>query len=227
MPFDFNLGDYAGEDWGGGSFTLLPTGTYSLRIKEYEQKENNKKNGRLYQIQFEVADGDFKGHEFRHWVTSHHENQKAERMGRAELADICRVLQVVQPEQWVNQVLLADLTLIPEVKNKAGEVTKQGKNKITEYRPYGQPGAPAGGPPPLSPQHPMHNTANNGYQAPPQNPPQTYNHQALQNPAPNAHPGYPPQNNQQAPMNYGAPAPNQHAQPNQPAPPSWANAAPQ
>lgn len=79
-------------------FDPLPEGHYLLIVEASEMKPTKAGTGTGINMKFQVVDGDHKGRGFFKWINYKNPNDTAQKIGRAELAMICRACNKPQPK---------------------------------------------------------------------------------------------------------------------------------
>lgn len=79
-------------------FETLPPGEYAVIISQSEMKDNKSGNGCHLSITLEVIEGDRQGRLLWHNFNVQNANPTAEKIGRAELAALCKAVGVLNPK---------------------------------------------------------------------------------------------------------------------------------
>lgn len=79
-------------------FDPLPEGHYLLIIEASEMKPTKAGTGTGINMKFQVVDGDHKGRAFFKWINYKNPNDTAQKIGRAELAMLCRAVLKPNPK---------------------------------------------------------------------------------------------------------------------------------
>lgn len=131
-------------------FEPLPEGVYVLIIEASEMKPTKAGTGTGINMKFQVVDGEHKGRTFFKWVNYTNANETAQKIGRAELAMLCRAVNVPQPKDTMdlhNIPFAAKVVVTPaEGKYPAGNELKKAvaKSAIAELTGAPAPAAQAG-----------------------------------------------------------------------------------
>jgi len=114
------------------SFDALPDGQYPAMVTASELKDTKAGNGKFLALTFEVIDGDFKGRKL--WANLNIVNPSAvaEKIGRAELASLCKAVGVANPKESEE---LHDVPVIITVRKDKRDATR---NEIKGYAPVGE-----------------------------------------------------------------------------------------
>lgn len=89
-----DLTGFNSQDHKDPSFEPLPEGKYLLIVEASEAKPTKAGTGTGINLKFQVVDGKHKGRTFFHWLNYEHASADAQRIGRAELAMLCRAVNV-------------------------------------------------------------------------------------------------------------------------------------
>jgi hypothetical protein len=131
------------------SFDPIPAGKYLVTITESEMKPTKAGNGQYLQLTFEIRDGQYKGRRLWARLNLDNPNQQAVQIARGELSAICRVVNVLQPQDSVE---LHNLPLSIKVACKKREDTGEITNEVRGYEKkeaaFSQPGPMLGATPP-------------------------------------------------------------------------------
>jgi len=119
--------DVEEESKGVRDFTALPAGDYQVVVTQSEMKENKNTQGSHLGATLEVIEGDFKGRLFFANFNVQNANPTAEKIGRAELASLCKAVGVTNPE---DSQQLHDIPLLVTVGIDRKEPTR---NVIKKY----------------------------------------------------------------------------------------------
>ena len=86
--FSFDVSDYTSE--GSNSFDVMPKGEYTLKGIDAEMKDTKAGTGKYLSVTFEIVKGEFQGR--RVWMNFNlfNPNDKAEKIGREQLASWAR-----------------------------------------------------------------------------------------------------------------------------------------
>lgn len=79
-------------------FDPLPEGHYLLIIEASEMKPTKAGTGTGINMKFQVVDGEHKGRAFFKWINYKNPNETAQKIGRAELAMLCRAVLKPNPK---------------------------------------------------------------------------------------------------------------------------------
>lgn len=112
-------------------FEAIPAGKYIAVITASDMKDTRSGNGRYLQLEFEIIEGEYAGRKVWTRLNIEHPNTEAVKYARADLAAICRAVNVLHPGDSVE---LHDLPLQITVKcrkNQDDEMT----NEIKSFAP--------------------------------------------------------------------------------------------
>lgn len=79
-------------------FDPLPEGKYLVVVESSEDKPTKKGDGTGLSFKLQVIDGEFKGRTMFWWMNYNNPNETAQKIGRAELAMLCRAVGVLMPK---------------------------------------------------------------------------------------------------------------------------------
>ncbi len=113
-----------------GSYDLLPVGKYTAIIVESDLVENSKKNGKILKLTFQTVGGDYPDRLVWANLNLENPNELAEKIGRSELAAICKSLGILHPKDSAE---LHDTPLLISVKIEPSKGEYEAKNKIAGY----------------------------------------------------------------------------------------------
>lgn len=130
------------ESKNSGTFEALPDGDYTVVCTDAEMKENKSGSGYHISATFEIIEGDFS--ERLIWATYNvqNSNDTAERIGRAELANLCKAIGIANPQD-TDELLNKPLVVKVGIDKKDA-----GRNKIKAYKCADAPATPATAPAP-------------------------------------------------------------------------------
>lgn len=120
------------EEFRGGGFDPIPNGEYLAIIHDSEQKEVKSNRNNLYlELKFQVVEGEYKGRFVWNRLNLKNQSPDAQRIARAELAAIMKVLNLPNA---TDSSELHDLPLVIDVR-VANRGDGQGKtNEIRNYK---------------------------------------------------------------------------------------------
>ena len=98
-------------------FEPLPEGVYLLIVESSEMKVTKAGTGQGINMKFQVVDGEKKGQGFFKWINYKNPNDTAQKIGRAELAMLCRACNKPQPKDTME---LHNIPFAAHVVVKAG-----------------------------------------------------------------------------------------------------------
>jgi hypothetical protein len=103
----------------GGAFEPLPEGWYKMLIESVEDKENKKGTGRYLKLALSVVGEKFKNRKVFDNLNYQHENEVAERIGKAKLKELCRAIgkdiaTLKDEAELCNKTLFCKLSVRPE-----------------------------------------------------------------------------------------------------------------
>jgi hypothetical protein len=113
------------------SFDAIPAGKYLAVITNSDEKKTKKGDGAYLQFEFEIVEGEYKNR--RLWARLNMKNDNAEtvRIARADLAAICRAVNVMQPRDTIELHNLPLTIVVKYRKNQDDEIV----NEIKGYAP--------------------------------------------------------------------------------------------
>ena len=113
------------------SFDAIPAGKYLAVITNSDEKKTKKGDGAYLQFEFEIVEGEYKNR--RLWARLNMKNDNAEtvRIARADLAAICRAVNVMQPRDTIELHNLPLTIVVKCRKNQDDEIV----NEIKGYAP--------------------------------------------------------------------------------------------
>ena len=128
---ELNFNAQQEEEW-KGTFDPLPEGDYRAIIEASEEKTTNAGDGSYLALTFQIIDGPHKGK--RVWTNLNLKNPSADavRIARAELAAICKAVNVPAPKDSSD---LHELPMTIHVKLKKRSDNGEMKNVISAYHP--------------------------------------------------------------------------------------------
>ena len=124
-------------------FSLLPEGDYEVMITESEMKETKKGDGQFLTLTMQVNEpGELAGRFI--WVNLNldNPNEVSVKISRAELAAICRAVDVIQPDDSED---LHNIPFVVTLKHKMSKFKGELEAIVKKYAPAGiaQAAAPA------------------------------------------------------------------------------------
>jgi hypothetical protein len=90
--------DVEGESQGASDFVALPAGIYTAVITDSQLKPNKNGQGSHLSLTCQVIDGEYEGRLVWGNLTVQNANADAERIGRAQLAALCKAVGVLNPK---------------------------------------------------------------------------------------------------------------------------------
>ena len=79
-------------------FDPLPEGNYLMIVESSELKPTKAGTGSGINLKLQVIDGENKGRTMFWWLNYNNPNETAQRIGRSELAALCRAVNILQPK---------------------------------------------------------------------------------------------------------------------------------
>lgn len=79
------------------TFETLPDGEYMAMVVDSEMKDTKKGDGQYLQLTWEILEGDAKGRRLWSRFNLKNPNETAVKIGMQELAEVCRAVGVLQP----------------------------------------------------------------------------------------------------------------------------------
>lgn len=79
-------------------FEPLPEGAYLCIVESSEMKATKAGTGTGINLKLQVIDGEYKGRTLFWWLNYNNPNETAQRIGRSELAALCRAVNILQPK---------------------------------------------------------------------------------------------------------------------------------
>lgn len=89
----FNAGEHKDP-----TFDPLPEGKYLMIVEASELKPTKSGTGNGINVKLQVVEGPFKGRTMFWWLNYTNPNDQAQKIGRAELAMLCRAVNVLTPK---------------------------------------------------------------------------------------------------------------------------------
>lgn len=123
-------------------FKPLPEGVYLLIIEASEMKPTKVGTGVGINMKFQVVDGDHKGRTFFKWLNYKNPNETAQRIGKSELAMLCRA--VLKPNPG-DTLALHNIPFAAKVTVRAGKGDYGPSNDIEEAVPKSELASLTGG----------------------------------------------------------------------------------
>lgn len=111
-------------------FEPVPAGSYVAIIVGSELKATKAGDGQYLELELEIADGAYKGRKLWDRLCLKHSNPLAVKIARAQLAGICKAVQVVTPSDSHE---LHDVPLQVKVGMKRREDTGELANEVKSY----------------------------------------------------------------------------------------------
>jgi hypothetical protein len=128
------------------SFDLLPAGTYTVEITDADIADTKRGDGKLLKLEHAVIDPEqHAGRKLWKRINLRNPNPEAERIGQAELSQLCRALGVgvlKDSDELVGRVVRCKVTI------RKGDEKYGDQNEIKGYESAGATAAP---PPPPAP----------------------------------------------------------------------------
>ena len=118
-----------------GNFEALPEAEYQVVVTESELKKNKDNDGQHISVTMQVIEGAFEGRVVWANFNVKNSNPTAEKIGRGELASLCKAIGLVNPketEELKDKPLLVKLGI---------DKKDNSKNRIKSYMALEQPGA--------------------------------------------------------------------------------------
>jgi hypothetical protein len=112
------------------NFDPIPAGKYNAVITASEFKANKAKTGTYLELTFEVLDGEHKGRLLWARLGLDHPNETTSKIARGHLADICRAVGILTPQ---DSAQLHNLPLVITVKVKKRTDTGELGNELRGF----------------------------------------------------------------------------------------------
>lgn len=126
----FNANDYPPETQVKGSYDPLPKGKYTVCIVSSETNPTKKGDGEFLSLKLEVLDGDFKGRKLFETLLLDHPSEKAVEIAKKKLAQICRAVNVLTPDESDE---LHDKPFVADVGVRKNNYSGKDENVIWTY----------------------------------------------------------------------------------------------
>ena len=143
--------EFSPEELKAAGLNLLTAGNYIAQIVKSEIKVNKDGFGSRLSLQFQITDGEKRGHTLFHDVTLKNQNETAMKIGREQLAQLARAcgLTRVQDSAQLHGIEMQIKVSIRE--DKTGQYDP--RNAIKRFEPLGSQGqaAPASHAAPVAP----------------------------------------------------------------------------
>lgn len=127
------------------NFDVMPAGWHPMHAIEADVQPPKTGGGQMICLTWEVLDGAFKGRRIWHRINYINASAQAQEIGQRELGQLCKAL-------GLGPITDTDVLKFKPVQGRVGiEKGKDGyedKNKVSDFKPYGQSGA---APPPQQP----------------------------------------------------------------------------
>lgn len=124
-----NLSGFDATQHQSRSFDPIPPGWHTAIATECEWKDTKSGTGRYLQFTFEIQEGDFKGRKIWERLNLENVNQTAVDIAQASLADLCRSVGVLKPNE------AAELLYKPvQIKTANREYNGEQRAEIKGYR---------------------------------------------------------------------------------------------
>lgn len=124
------------------SFDPLPEGHYLLIIEASEMKPTKAGTGTGINMKFQVVDGEHKGRGFFKWINYTNPTAQAQKIGRAELAMLCRAVNKPTPKDTME---LHNIPFAAHITVKPGEGQYGPSNEIKKAVPKSELASLTGG----------------------------------------------------------------------------------
>jgi len=122
------------ESDGTGGRQLVPKGKYKAVMINSELKDNNAKNGKVFEAQWQIVEGAHSDTILRDWLNVQHTTKMCQDIGQGVLKRICRLTGVPFPPPDESQMYGKTCLLTVNVKPDWKDSTKF-QNEITAYNP--------------------------------------------------------------------------------------------
>jgi hypothetical protein len=123
-------------------FDPIPEGNYLLIVESSEMKPTKAGTGTGINLKFQVVDGEHKGRGFFKWINYKNPNETAQKIGRAELAMLCRACNKPQPKDTME---LHNIPFAAHVVVKPAKGEYDASNDIKKAVPKSELAALTGG----------------------------------------------------------------------------------
>jgi len=115
------------ESKGMSDYSVLPDGEYQVIITEAEMKANKSGQGAHIGVSMQVIEGECEGRLLWANYNVQNSNPTAEKIGRAELASLCKAIGIINPQDT------SELCDKPFIVNLGLDKKDPTKNKIKSY----------------------------------------------------------------------------------------------
>lgn len=109
-------------------FEAIPAGKYIAVITDSDMKDTRSGNGRYLQLEFEITNGEYKGRKVWTRLNLENANPEAVKYARADLAAICRAVNVLHPADSVDLHNIPLQITVRCRKNQDDEMTNEVKS---------------------------------------------------------------------------------------------------
>lgn len=123
----FNPGEYKDP-----TFDPLPEGKYLCIVESSELRPTKAGTGNGINLKLQVVSDKFKGRTFFHWLNYNNPSEEAQRIGRAELAMLCRATGVLNPKDTME---LHNIPFCATVKVTPAKDGYDAGNKLAKAEP--------------------------------------------------------------------------------------------
>lgn len=125
------LSSFSADDYAGEGFGVIPNGDYEAILVDIEEKKTKAGTGVYFKATLQLVGGEYDGRMVWENFNVVNPNSDAERIGRAQFADLCRAVNVIKPKQ------LTDLCDIPLVIKLKADKNDPDRNVVKAYKPRG------------------------------------------------------------------------------------------
>ncbi len=140
------MGNMAGFDANApenqSSNSLVPAGTYRMVAVSSELKDTKKRDGKYFNFEFQILDGEFQNRRVFHKFNIKNSNEQAEQIGKGQLSQFCRAVNVPNPNDSSDlHMKQFEAKVIIKKAEENSEYSDQ--NAITAFKPCAPLGSQA------------------------------------------------------------------------------------
>lgn len=131
MTFSLDTKEHERDKWDN---TPVPNDIYNLVIEKAELKTTKAGNGKGVSMTFSIVDGEFAGRKLFNWFNYESQSEKAQKIGRAQLAGLARAcnggedVKIDNPNDFIGWVCSADVYV-----DVCGGMKGEDVNKIRKF----------------------------------------------------------------------------------------------